>query len=695
MAEIVLPGLRPEPLARYLGGLGLLRLVAEQADRQAHGWWSNEGFVLRSALDGDALLKFLLEEYAPTPVAAPWNGGSGFYPKDNREGLDAILASEHSRFVGYRELIRCIQNLLDALEIHSKPEKHVKSNLIVELRAELPDQSLPWLDAALVLTNEGERYPPLLGTGGNDGRLEFSTNFMKRLAELFLGKHPPDPGLLRGALFDDATPGLAKVPIGQFLPAQAGGPNTTAGFAGDGQTNPWTYVLSVEGAMVPSSAATRRLESNRGATPAFPFTVRAALVGYASAGEEETHDELWMPVWTRPSTYGEIQRLFAEGRAKVPTGRKRRREAVDGLDFARAVATLGVDRGITTFTRFGLHQRNGLSYFAVPLGRWAVRESKAADLTAEIDLWLQRLRARSDKLPGTLASAARRVETKLIEACRRDDRLVVLDLLISLGEIETLGTRGNERKIDPLPPLSPGWLAQSDDESPEFRLAACLAGSGIRRRIIGSADDPHVVWTDSATLVSNLIAILQRRELEIQQDEQSTSHPYADAAACGIRGADSRGTPRRWPSFADLCSFIDGALDDRRLELLTRGLMLIDWPRVEKVPASRDEAAMVPTAFALLLLARELEVVPPMPRTPGLLTNAAAGRMPQASELAIRRLSGVGRRFPRARLHEDSDRTRRMAAALAFPVAKWQIDALENQLFPRFRHDLDMKDTNP
>ena len=98
MTDIRLMGCTPEPMAAYLQALGVLRLVAEQKDASATGWWENDSFVLRSSLDGDGLVRFMLDEYAPTPVLAPWNGGSGFFPKDNKSGIGPIEADDRPRF---------------------------------------------------------------------------------------------------------------------------------------------------------------------------------------------------------------------------------------------------------------------------------------------------------------------------------------------------------------------------------------------------------------------------------------------------------------------------------------------------------------------------------------------------------------------------------------------------------------------
>lgn len=78
MHQYLLTGCTPVPLAHYLKVLGILRPVAEQKDPDACGRWRGEYFELRTSLSREELQKFFLEEYRPTPVLAPWNGGSGF-----------------------------------------------------------------------------------------------------------------------------------------------------------------------------------------------------------------------------------------------------------------------------------------------------------------------------------------------------------------------------------------------------------------------------------------------------------------------------------------------------------------------------------------------------------------------------------------------------------------------------------------
>lgn len=144
--DVVLPGCTPEPLMAYLKALGILRLVSEQKDADARGWWSNDVFWLRSPVlfhrqnsdrqIGSELVEFFLKEYRPTPLLAPWNAGSGFYLKwdekkasfKKREASDALLAIESStaeRFHPYRAQVAAVKRRLQERADPIDPDKQV------------------------------------------------------------------------------------------------------------------------------------------------------------------------------------------------------------------------------------------------------------------------------------------------------------------------------------------------------------------------------------------------------------------------------------------------------------------------------------------------------------------------------------------------------------------------------------------
>ena len=85
-----------------------MRLVCKQADPQARGWWQGDVFHLETSLDQEEIVHFFLEKYSPTPIVAPWIGGSGFREGNDTTWREAIRASVDNRFSDYRQTINDI-----------------------------------------------------------------------------------------------------------------------------------------------------------------------------------------------------------------------------------------------------------------------------------------------------------------------------------------------------------------------------------------------------------------------------------------------------------------------------------------------------------------------------------------------------------------------------------------------------------
>lgn len=672
-----LHGCAPTPLAHYLKALGILRLVAEQADANAAGRWYRDEFVLHSTLDAEALTTFFLESYAPTPVLAPWNGGSGFFPKDNQESITLIQACESPRFASYRETLTTAQALLVQLKLKDKPDPETKGHLLQACRNTLPEAAIAWLDAAFVLSNEGAKYPPLLGTGGNDGRLEFTNNFMQRLAEVFdLSNGAPSPDSrtwLRQSLFAATVPvARIKAPIGQFFPAAAGGANATSGFNADSTANPWDFIFMIEGALVFAAAAVKRLESIDDGRLAYPFCVRQAGIGYASAAtadESASRAEMWMPLWEKPATYAELSALFSEGRAQVGS-----RSARNGVDFIRAVVTLGVDRGISAFQRFGFQVRNGLAYFATPLERVIVRQHTRANLLIEIDRWLDQLRRFSGDGPASVSRALRGIETAIDNLCRHDTASRFRALLVALGRAERALARSfrwtAEKRLQPLKELSHAWFdhaSDTPDNHRELHLAASLAsahGGALRSHLEPVEGRFFWKWTDvpgndvcwsEGGLEIVLLDILARR---LAMPEKAPSLQRGRAAC--------------YASLDDIEAFIRGELDVSLLADLWWALSALDW---RKAPLANHPVSDTPPSalFSLLRLCfpQPGECSPgatAVPPVPAIVAKAAAGQSAEASRLAVRRLRASGFRPRLESIEFGTDVTTRTAAALLFPL---------------------------
>jgi CRISPR-associated protein Csx17 len=404
----------------YLKALGVFRLVAEQADPAARAAWEGDTFVLYTSLSEAELLAFFQQRYTPTPIVAPWAGGSGFFEKDNKQAVEAISKSKSPRLAPYRQIITQVRSILKELKQTSKPQNEAKDRLLRRYRRELPDEFVAWMDSAIVLQNEGQKFPPILGSGGNDGRLDFTQNLMQRLVEIgFAGEAlaPESKVWLRNALFGEPARDLMSAAVGQFDPGRAGGPNAGQGMEGISQVNPWEYVLMLEGALLMAGSVTRRLDAHAGEKGSFPFTVNMTAVGNGSLNPgEDSRGEVWLPLWNNPAQLNEVRQVFAEGRAQIG-----KRQARNAVDFARAVAGLGVDRGLSGFARYGFLKRSGKAYLAVSLGGFDTHvQAEHTGLLVELDDWLDRFRraCAGDNAQPRFTAALRRLDEAVFAYCR-------------------------------------------------------------------------------------------------------------------------------------------------------------------------------------------------------------------------------------------------------------------------------------
>ncbi len=705
MNTIRLTGCRPEPLLSYLKALGIFRLVAEQADKTARAAWRDDVFELHTALNEAELLTFFAKRYTPTPIVAPWAGGSGFFSGDNVKAVNEIAKSKAPRLASYRHIIGQVRSILKELGQTSKPEdKDVKNNLLHLYRRELPDGFLKWMDSAIVLQSDGQKFPPILGTGGNDGRLDFTQNLMQRLVEMGFADDElveESDGWLKNALYGVPTNGLFKSAIGQYDPGRAGGPNATQGMDGDARVNPWEFVLMLEGALLMAGSVTRCMDANAWDKASFPFTVNASTVGNGSLSTgEDARGEIWLPLWGNPARLNEVRHVFAEGRAQVG-----KRQARNAVDFARAIAGLGVDRGLIGFTRYGFLKRSGKSYLATPLGRFETRTSAAhVSLLDEVEDWLDKFRRAcgGDNVPGRFGVALRRIEEAIFEYCRFGGAARFGEIVRALGSCEREVSFNSNKPgvigkslftLRPVPLLSTEWLKAAQEDSPEFRIALALAAmrdtnavSALRCNLevvtrtkwgwdwAEPQDRYATVWS-ATSLPRNLQAVLERRMI--------------DATRAGLEGLPLEA--HFSASAEDVTAFLNQQTDDACLEEWLWGLMLLDLGKAKHTDLAPMTAPDIPTplsrAYALLKLlflpkyhALTTEGGQPIKPEPTILSHLRAQRLLEACQLAARRLRASGHvPMPgpvsdgRARVSDYSlpkPMLDRLAAALLIPVSQ-------------------------
>jgi CRISPR-associated protein Csx17 len=647
MNKIYLPGCTPEPLSNYLKALGVLRVLVELGqDSQAKGYWEDDVFVLMTTLHKGELIDFLLEKYQPTPLISPWNGSTGFYPKDNRKTLDSLLNSQGERLKEYRKTIQIGQGVVNQLNLSEQPEDEMKKLLLMKLRNCLPDRVIQWLDTCALITEKKLELPPLMGTGGNDGNFEFSRTFMQQLQEVMdfqTGKSTLNSAnLLQGALLGDAIP---KLPfsgvIGQFNPIAAGGANAAPGYQAKSRVNPWDFILMLEGTLLFTAGVSRRYGAINSGDLTYPFTVKGSNFGYGSASDnDQTRGELWLPLWLQPTGIKELQILFREGRAKVG-----KRTAKTGVDFALAVSGLGVDRGLSEFVRYSFQIRNGLSYFAIPLGRFQPQQNPKIELLAELDSWLLKFGevASNNNAPASVKRTYRQLENAIFEwtqyrvtnveqsgliasATSPAQREKLLNILITLGAVEKSLSQSltfiQEKYLKPIPLLRKEWVNACNDESVEFRLALSLAGKGLQQKIIpfheklllinapfssqfrsrlvkvrgnqwADQEDGITLWQE-ASLVQNLITLIKRENLD-SEPQKTRSDDFSQNPEKLSRFFSN------YANLSDICLWIDGKTNDARIDAIARGLSLIKFHHsVPLPPQDKHSQLYPPIAYSLL-----------------------------------------------------------------------------------------------
>jgi CRISPR-associated protein Csx17 len=574
----ILPGIRPEPLASYLAGLGLIRVLAEQADKDLTAAWTPQGLAITTVVTDIAA--WLAAEYVPTPVVSPWNNGSGFGGKDKEplRVLETLLKHPSLRFDPLRAAIRL------ARQVMARPHDD-KASLVRDFRNRCPESVLPWIDATVVLADQDTLFPPLLGTGGNDGRLDFSTNFHQRLLDVIDTKQ--SPALARDLLNGTEVEQLASAAIGQFDPASAGGPGSSKFGAADSLVNPWGYVLFIEGALMFASSAVRRNQFAAGRA-AIPFTVSPSPDGSDSgAANEETRGELWTPQWSRELAYPEIRQLFTEARASW-----RGRQARRATDFYAATRTLGVARGIDRFTRFGLQRRNGLAFAAVPLATVDVRENPDVALAADLEDWASRF---SGDTPAAVGQAARRFQRAHLEYVRDGDQDRLVRMLGALTALEqAVGRSGRTRETVPVrrPPNADKFLqVLAVNPGPELRVAVGLASVTDLRRLFLPIDQ-NGRWSPSPVIPGFTVRPLQQvlADVLIWRFRQGTVLPPG-------------GIP---VPAGDLHDFAAGRLNDRKLELYLSACLALSWRGVAQQWSDAEGIIPVPTLGVLQPLAAGL-----------------------------------------------------------------------------------------
>jgi CRISPR-associated protein Csx17 len=693
MTELALPGCRTTPLGSYLAALGLLRAVTRLLDSEVSGRWDRQRFVLTSEFGTlDELVGELLERFEPEAIVSPWNAGSGFASNGKNvtaeRALEAVRQSDDPRLAGLREAVAA-GDLVVALgqergwggKGDGLWDKARKRDVLGLCRNEFPDHALPWLDAAVALGQDDDpAYSRLLGTGGNFGRQDLSATYLARLQPVLTDRR--SRGWLHALLSGQESTPYLRDAVGQFDPGRAGGIQSSPLEKADdkGFVNPWAFLLTVEGALLFATAVVRRHGAEY-ARVALPFQVRSSAAGYPTqAPGESVLGELWAPEWSALARLDEVAHLLAEGRAEWAN-----RPARSGLDFARAISTLGVDHGIDAFERHLFVDRLGQNPLAVPAGRIEVRRRRGVELLAGLDGWLGQLRR--SELPSQVAVRVRMVEQALFAHARSGDPVRLAEVISAVGNCHEAVVRSGTLRQAVRPLVMPGGprlleeLRDMAAEDAELQIALALATArdndatpklSLRVLLSPVTDERFPHWTGRTpftSVLSDPAAALgeaaRRRGFPGAVDDRNHD---LEPAVKGVRIGYQRGVQVASPAVR---SFAAGALDDQRLAALLAGLLTVDWRGTPDAVFRYGQQQPDPALDLLLPFAgtSSLRLPAEIVLRPGSEwpVQLCAGKAAQVLDDAARRLriAGLPRVIaPATALHDGA----RLAAALLLRV---------------------------
>lgn len=615
------------------------------------GCWRSDCFALEVTSIHEVVEIFL--DYRPKPITNPWNKASGFLKAG---GVASYINATAERWSSVSQTFQQIQTRLEAEDL-TKSSSDLKLLLYPILRKTVSDRSFrDWL-AAVLLIREVKGKPqaelnPLLGEGGNISTVDLCATYLrccimlwdlqtgaitpnaKTFAEAAIANLPLENSLVESGILCHLSP------IADFF-GELHNTSEVKDYPDNGSTtqlaNPVDFILAIEGLLnfAGSLSELKDGEFQGWSTASYP------LVLEVNSGSADTSDrsklskyEVWLPLWHEPMDIEDIrQDILSDIKFRLAN------QVSDTIDFLQLLANRSEGLKFDRYSRFGFWKRKGQGNYAIHLGLAAPGSS---DIGSELRKWRKSVKPHpqnSHKLYNLLMA----LEQSLTALAKGSAS--IQGLLILLGQVELALSEQQSPYHPPQPELSEHWITQAyvEKPSPEFRLAAALASTGLRRFISKARYSPAKstwFWSSQAhPLQAFSLPVLA--DYLLHQWDREEKHP-------------SQRFHIKASSF-DLQLFIEGALDEALILKLAIGLSLC------KIPASfPNQDKEVPTPAAYHLAARMLW------NDKTLLSQAAINGLRQGSTIPLQshaRKQQIHRSIP-----PHTDNGQQIATALIFPI---------------------------
>jgi CRISPR-associated protein Csx17 len=482
------------PLSSYLCAIGLLKVVNQQLDAGAQGFWRQSFFQLETELQPDEIVAFFAERYRPGPFITPWNKPKEKGPSFlDGEIPTAVELLQGERYEEIQRIAAVCAHVLPKFVRDGRIGKDEKPAAFEELSRQADsDAYSAWLKLCAVVTTDAKgkltaRFPALLGGSGGYVAADFGAQYLNSLSAA-KAEH------FRAAIFGSAEPGLQEK-SGNTLIYDPGG-------RGDGQqgyrvatsdtqaakANPADLILLAEGMALFEGYATtsHRDEDGKGGTRQASFTL--AVVHNSSLhpssswleNDGSQSEELWCPLWEEPCCFEDVRQALGRV-ALMPLPR----QLQTGTDFALFATQLGRQQGLSGFARYSFPGRVGQGTKIPSLIEvFTLRDDQEdrTDALAALASFANSLRGRSKDptVPASHRHAAERVVAELeVLSGGGGSFATLLRQLVAWRRQEELLSREKQtaRFRFSKPELPPTWfeLLARELDGPEWRLALALA----------------------------------------------------------------------------------------------------------------------------------------------------------------------------------------------------------------------------
>ncbi len=505
--------LKVDPLSNYLTALGLLKVLNQQLDSDARGYWEQGHFHLETQQTPEEIGSFFATNYQPTPCLTPWNSDSQFHRGVAPISIEKL---EGTRFDELKRIASIAAKIIpEEMKQGKKGEdKDKKIHAIQRLQLEGNNDSwTSWLNVcAVIYTNhkgdQDVRYPALLGgSGGAFGRADFGTQFVRSLA-IAKAEH------FIAVIKTNATKGILTKDCNSLIYNPA--------CRGDGQqgnkvafmdiqkttANPAEMILVAEGiSFFRGYATAAQGDGNEGQSQtskaSFTLTVRHLSAGHASSNWLENKgqmtDELWCPLWDGPARFNEVRdELDRVAMLPLPG------QLMTGTDFALFASQLGRRHGLSGFARYCFPPRVGQGTkipSLIEVFPLQVDQEDRSDALAAVAGFASTLRWRSAdrSIPTSYRNCAERVVSELEALSGGGGSFsALLRHLVAWRRQEDLKPEGDRlhRFSQGKRELPPQWfgLLERELDVPEWRLGLALA-----------TDSPYATLADITLLLDGRI----------------------------------------------------------------------------------------------------------------------------------------------------------------------------------------------